>query len=256
MGCTKFSEELLRTIQTHPKADIQAIFSIPREFNISYSEEKVVNTNYSNIGRLAQEWKIEHYLVDSVPGSKLQDYEDKIRKHQPDVILVLGWYYMVPKKIRELAKHGAWGIHASLLPKYAGGAPLVWAIINGEKETGVTLFKLDDGVDDGDIIEQQSFPIEFQDDIATVYDKATEVSKKILVKVLDQYPDIEMKVQNKDEIEVYPQRSPEDGEIDLNWSPVRIYNFIRAQAPPYPGAFIRTSDNEKIYIYKAAISED
>ena len=66
-------------------------------------------------------------------------------------MLFIGWYYIVPKSLRSLAKYGAWGIHASLLPKYAGGAPLSWAIINGEKKTGVTLFKLESGIDNGDI---------------------------------------------------------------------------------------------------------
>ena len=63
-------------------------------------------------------------------------------KLKPDVILALGWYYIVPKSIRDIPKYGAWGIHASLLPEYAGGAPLVWSIINGEK-TEVTLFRMD-----------------------------------------------------------------------------------------------------------------
>ena len=72
-------------------------------------------------------------------------------------MLILGWFYKVPKSIRDLSKLGAWGIHASLLPKYAGGSPLTWAIINGEKQTGITLFRLDDGIDDGDIISQKNF---------------------------------------------------------------------------------------------------
>jgi methionyl-tRNA formyltransferase len=68
----------------------------------------------------------------------------------PDAFLVAGWYHMIPKIWRNLAP--AYGLHASLLPDYSGGAPLVWAMINGETKTGVTLFQMDDGVDSGPIV--------------------------------------------------------------------------------------------------------
>jgi len=129
----------------------------------------------------------------------------------------------------------------------------VWAIINGEKETGVSLFKLDDGVDDGDIIAQQRIPIAFEDSIKEVYAKATEASKEILLHALQNIETIKFLPQDKSKIEVWPQRKPEDGEIDLNWPAERIYNFIRAQAPPYPGAFIKASNGEKIVIEKARL---
>lgn len=152
---------------------------------------------------------------------------------------------MLPKSTRELTRYGAWGIHASLLPKYAGGAPLNWAIINGEKETGVTLFRMDDGVDDGDIISQKSFLIEFEDTINEIYQKATIASKEILNEVLLNIDNIKFKPQDKRKIEIYPQRKPDDGEIDLSKTSIEIYNFIRAQSSPYPGAFIKTVDGKK-----------
>ena len=162
---------------------------------------------------------------------------------------------MIPQSIRELVKYGAWGIHASLLPNYAGGAPLSWAIINGEKETGITLFRMEDGVDDGDIIAQKSFTIEYEDAIKEVYEKATIASKDILKNVLTNIKDIKPIPQNKVEIEIYPQRSPKDGKIDLTKSSEEIYNFIRAQSSPYPGAFITTSDGKKLVIEKARIED-
>ena len=165
----------------------------------------------------------------------------------------MGWYYKVPKKIRDLARYGTWGIHASLLPKYAGGAPLVWAIINGEKETGVSLFKLEEGVDDGDIIAQQIIPIAFEDSIKEVYEKATAASKEILLNALQNIETIKFIPLEKSKIELWPQRKPEDGEIDLSWPAEKIYNFIRAQAPPYPGAFLKTADGKKIIIEKSKI---
>lgn len=252
MGATKFSEAiLLNLILKHFK--IEAIFTIPQEFHISYSKDKLKNYNYVGLRPIAEKYKIPFYEVDALPGKRIGDYYTTIQEIEPDLILVMGWYYMVPKRIRELAKYEAWGIHASLLPRYAGGAPLVWAIINGEKETGVTLFKLGDGVDDGEIIDQQSFPIEFEDTIKEVYQKATEASKEILVKGLNNIDRTKLTPQIKSKIECCPQRRPQDGEIDLKKTALEIYNFIRAQSSPYPGAFIKTVDGRKLVIEKARI---
>ena len=252
-GATNYSKALLLFLIDNNIIPA-AIFSIPREFNISYSKKKVINSNYANLKGIANNYKIPHYEVDSVKGKKMMDYFKVIRSLNLDLILALGWYYMIPKKIRGLAKYGAWGIHASLLPKYAGGAPLNWAIINGEKETGVTLFRMDDGVDDGDIIIQKSFPIKYEDSIKDVYEKATVVSTKILKQTLQNINGVKFEPQDKSKIKVYPQRTPEDGAINLSQSSKDIYNFIRAQSSPYPGAFCKF-ENDKMIIWDAQVVE-
>jgi methionyl-tRNA formyltransferase len=255
-GCTKYSEELLNHMLNLSNIKIEAIFSIPEHFKISYSDDTVLNTNFSDLSLIAKEKKIDFYWVNSEDGKRTQDYYQVIEKINPDIILVLGWYYMVPKQIRNLAKYGAWGIHASLLPKYAGGAPLVWAMIEGQDKTGVSLFKLDDGVDDGDLIEQESFRIEPNDTIKEVYEKATIASKNILKRVFDDVTyKLNFKVQEKSQIQIYPQRSPKDGEIDWNWDNERIKNFIKAQTKPYPGAWTKIG-NKKIIIWSADIIEE
>jgi len=254
LGATKFSEAiLLHLISDHIK--IEAVFAIPEAFYISYSNKRVKNFNYADLRPIAEKYNIQFYEVDGLPGKRIEDYYSTIKEIEPDLILVMGWYYLIPKRIRELAKYGAWGIHASLLPKYAGGAPLVWAIINGEKETGVTLFQLGDGVDDGDIIEQKSFLIEFEDTIKEVYEKAIEASKGILLMALNQIERFRPKPQIKSEIKIYPQRKPEDGEIDLKKTALEIYNFVRAQSSPYPGAFIKTVDGKRLVIEKARVED-
>ena len=252
-GATKFSEEILIHLLNN-KIDVCALFTIPQEFGISYRDTKVKNYNYSELEIVATKNKISCYYIDSSEeGKKTNDYIDVIKNINPDVILIMGWYYMVPKKIRDLAKYGAWGIHASMLPDYAGGAPLVWAIINGEKETGITLFKLDDGVDDGDIISQEKIKIEETDSIKEVYEKVTIASKNLLLNALQNISSIVFTPQDKSKIKIYPQRKPDDGELDLTKTAKDLYNFIRAQSLPYPGAFIRTSDGKKLIIEKARI---
>lgn len=138
LGCTKFSEELLNSLIDN-NINISAIFTIPQEFTIR-NNEKVINRNYVDMSSISKSNNIPLYFVDE--NNKLSSYENIIRDINPDIILVLGWYYIVPKVIREIPKYGACGIHASLLPKYAGWAPLVWAIINGEKKIWSYIFSI------------------------------------------------------------------------------------------------------------------
>ena len=251
-GTTSFSKELLLFLVENslfPKA----IFSIPQEFSISYSEKKVKNSNYANLKEIADKYRIDFYEIDSTDGMRIKDYEDVIKNYKIDLLLVLGWYYMIPKKIRNLSRNGAWGIHASLLPKYAGGSPLNWAIINGEEESGVTLFRMKNGVDDGDIIAQKSFFIDYKDMIKEVYAKAIKASKEILKDALSDINSAKFTMQDKNKIDIYPQRTPEDGEIDLSLNSIELYNFIRAQSEPYPGAYIKTSDGKKLIMERVRI---
>ncbi len=255
LGATKFSEAMFRHLVENG-FHVEAVFTIPERFHISYSEQRVRNYNYADLEDFAKKHGLRSYEVDSVPGKRIGDYYEVLAGIGADVILVLGWYYMVPKRVRDLAKYGAWGIHASLLPKYRGGAPLVWAMIRGEAETGVTLFRLGEGPDDGDIIAQEKFPIAFDDTIREVYQKAVEASKGILVHALNNPGTIEYRPQDKEGGDHYPQRRPEDGELDLSKSAMELYNFIRAQSSPYPGAFIRTADGKRLVIERARIEDD
>ncbi|WP_341659378.1 formyltransferase family protein [Vibrio sp.] len=254
LGCTNYSAQLLEFLIFKGYRP-SAIFSIPRKFGISYSEELVTNTNFSDLSTYAEELEIPYFEVESGRGKTLPEYSKEISTMDLDLLLVLGWYYMILRKIRQLTRYGAWGIHASKLPKYAGGAPLNWAMINGESETGVTLFRMEDGVDNGDIISQKVFPIDYEDTIADVYQKATEKSKEILLECFSNPLNVSFTAQDEKKIEVYPQRSAKDGELDLSMSSLDMYNFIRAQAPPYPGAYIRTTDGKKLIIEKCRVED-
>lgn len=254
-GCTAFSERILKTLLQFSNNEIVAIFSIPREFSISYSKVPIVNTNYVDLWNYAEKLRLPFYEINSVNGQRTTDYEQLLSNLNLDVILVMGWYYMVPESTRNLAKFGAWGIHASLLPEYAGGAPLVWAMIEGESKTGVSLFMLSDGVDDGDVIEQMEISIEPNESIKDVYEKATIASEAIIKKVFgNPFYQVKPKPQDKSKIKVYPQRSPADGRIDWEWDDAKISRFIRAQTKPYPGAWTIIGD-KKITIWEADISK-
>lgn len=228
----------------------KAIFSIPQEFCISYSKTKVKNSNFYDFTQKAKELEIPIFWVES-PKKTLESYAKELQEFKVDFMLVAGWYYKIPKKIYSLSKMGSFGFHNSILPNYAGGAPLVWAIINGESKSGVTLFQMEEEMDTGDIIFQEEFEISYNDSIAEVLKKAEKCAINMSLKLFSQ-KEIRFIPQNA-KPKYYPQRNENDGELDLSLDSTRLYNFIRAQSSPYPGAFIKTTDGKRLVIQKAYI---
>lgn len=165
----------------------------------------------------------------------------QIEALKPDVFLVVGWYHMIPRRWRELAP--AFGLHASLLPDYCGGAPLVWAMINGETKTGITLFQMDSGVDSGPIALQSEEEIRPDDTIATLYARIEERGLELIDQALPLLAvgGMSLKPQSKSGRRVMPQRSPEDAKIDWTRDVAFIERWIRAHTRPYPGAFTDTA---------------
>lgn len=250
MGATELGWNSCRTLFDMGQK-VVGIFSIPEQFRISWSPTPVKNVQYKSFEDLASAHSIPLVYV----KGKMSDpeYADALRRLRPDIIIVVGWYYILPRSLRDLAPLGSVGLHASLLPKYRGGAPLVWATINGEAETGVTFFHFADGVDDGDIIGQAKFNIAFEDDIANLLEKASKASIKLLSDYVPMLADgtAPRTVQDHNQAVSVPQRKPEDGLI--NWQQLsarQAYDWVRAQTRPYPGAFTFLG-SEKVTIWKS-----
>ncbi|MCE2787654.1 MAG: methionyl-tRNA formyltransferase [Bacteroidota bacterium] len=173
-----------------------------------------------------------------------------------DVIASINYLFLIERKIIQLAKNLCFNIHGSLLPKYRGRTPHVWAIINGESETGITAHLIDEGCDTGAIIKQIVVEIESEDTGAIILEKYKKLYIPLVEYVLNSYLGNTIKLYNQDETKAtyFGKRTPEDGEIDWNWSVERIINWIRSQAHPYPGAFSYYNNN-KIVIDKASRSD-
>jgi methionyl-tRNA formyltransferase len=217
-------------------ADVVGLVTMPRDFRISYSPSGPVrNVQHRDFHVLGERHAVPVVQVTQRMSEHLADIEAL----RPDLLVVVGWYYMIPRRMRDLAPLGCVGVHASLLPRYRGGAPLVWAMINGERETGVSLFHFTDGVDDGDIVAQTRFPIDARDTIAELLAKAEAASVTLLAEFVPRFADgsAPRQAQDHSAATAFPQRSPIDGRIDWNWDAPRIDRFIRAQTHPYPGAF-------------------
>jgi len=235
-------------------ADVVGIFTIPQQYSIKFRDARqrinLKNATFKDFNEIGNKYSIP---VTTVEGN-VSHYCDYILELDPDLILVIGWYYMIPTSIIQLPPKGTIGIHASLLPKYRGNAPLVWAIINGEKETGISLFYFDEGVDTGDIIAQKKFEIADTDTIKEVLEKTKTCSKEILLQTMPLLKEgkAQRKVQDHSQATIFPKRTPADGAIDWSLPAKQIRDFIRAQTKPYPGAFAMIN-GKKITIWDADI---
>ncbi len=249
-GATELGYKCCRQIVENKLANVCGIFTIPKEFNISYSDIPVSNVNFADFHELGREFGIP---VKDVTG-KMGSYTESIKDLNPELIVVIGWYYMIPENIRNIASKGCVGMHASLLPKYRGGAPLVWAIINGEEKTGLTFFYLDDGVDSGDIIAQNEIEIYLNENIKDIIDKVTVAALNITNEYIPLLASGTAPRIKQDETKAtyFPQRKPEDGLIDWSWDTKKIKDFLRAQTKPYPGAFT-ILNGKKLTIWDADI---
>ncbi|MGQ9907270.1 MAG: methionyl-tRNA formyltransferase [Candidatus Flexifilum sp.] len=169
-----------------------------------------------------------------------------------DLMLVVGWRYLIPPDIYEHIRLGCYVFHDSLLPQYRGFAPTVWAILNGEQQTGITLFAIGPGVDDGDIIDQRSIPIGPDDAVADVMERVTLAALEILeTKLPALINGTAPRIRQEHERATYTcKRLPEDNEIDWSADTGSIYNLIRAVTRPYPGAFTRF-DGRKLIVWGA-----
>ena len=175
---------------------------------------------------------------------------------RPDLILVIGWTRLLGPAVLRLPQLGSVGFHASLLPKYRGRAPVNWAIINGERETGNTMFFIDDGVDTGDIIDQRRIAIEDCDDCATLYEK---VAASAIEMLLVHLPAIKAGhaprvPQDERAATVMPRRRPEDGRIDWGLDATPLFNWVRALTHPYPGAFTH-QNGRRLFVWRAMPGE-
>ncbi|MCE5149330.1 methionyl-tRNA formyltransferase [Staphylococcus simulans] len=174
---------------------------------------------------------------------------------KPDLIVTAAFGQILPKALLDAPRLGAINVHASLLPKYRGGAPIHQAIIDGEKETGVTIMYMAPKLDAGDIISQQAIDIEANDDVGSMHDKLSFLGADLLAKTL---PDIingtnERIEQNEEEATFASNISREDERIDWSKSAQDIYNHIRGLSP-WPVAYTKL-DDKNMKLYQAHIIE-
>ncbi|WP_077367347.1 methionyl-tRNA formyltransferase [Anaerosalibacter sp. Marseille-P3206] len=179
----------------------------------------------------------------------------KIRDIQPDFIVVAAYGQILKEEILSIPKYGCINIHASLLPRYRGAAPINWVIINGESETGITIMKMGKGLDTGDILLKESIPITEEDDSITIHDKLSNLGGNLIVKALKGVKEgyINPVEQDHSKANYAPMIYKKMGRIDWSKSGEEIVNFIRG-LKPWPFAYTFYNDLN-IKIHKARVTD-
>jgi len=175
----------------------------------------------------------------------------ELRALNPDLIVVVAYGHILPQTILDLPRYGCLNVHTSLLPKYRGAAPIQWAIANGEIETGVTIMKMDAGLDTGPIVTQRRTAILPEDDSASLHDRLAQFGAELLVQTI---PDsiagkIQPRPQPAEGVSHAPKIKKEDGHVDWSLPAQTIGNRLRAFTP-WPGAFTFLPDQPKPHLLK------
>ena len=197
---------------------------------------------------LALEHSLPVYTPDSLKG---EDFAALLNEINPDLIAVVAYGKILPKSVLDFPKHGCINVHVSLLPKYRGAAPMQRAIINGEKETGVTIMYMAEGVDTGDIIATEAFPIGAEDDFEAIHDRSAETGAKLLVKTIANIAEgTATRTPQDDSLATHAAKiEKEDCKIDFSRSATVLDCAIRG-VTPIPGAFAYLK-GKMLKIYKA-----
>jgi len=213
--------------------DIAAIVTVPRQFEISYTEKKVVNARHQDLSSWGKQNNIPVLFFKSNAELKMT-----LPAISPDTALVAGWYHLINRDVRALFPLGCYGFHASLLPKLRGGAPLNWAILTRQTQTGVSLFALSEGVDEGDLLGQENFRIHQDDCVGDLIIKSHHAVKSLLKKTMPMLLAGKTVLSPQEGNPSYcGQRQPEDSCIDWSESQDELVRLVRASSHPYAGAY-------------------
>ncbi|CAG0963777.1 methionyl-tRNA formyltransferase [Geobacteraceae bacterium] len=178
----------------------------------------------------------------------------QIRELNPDLIVVVAFGQILPQSLLDIPRHGCINIHASLLPRYRGAAPLNWCLINGETETGITTMQMDAGLDTGDMLVKRSIPIGPDEDAQSLHDRLSLLGAETIDETLDRLLAGTLTREKQDaSLTCYaPMLKKEDGLIDWNREPQQIKNLVRGFTP-WPGAYT-TLDGKTLKLYKVSVA--
>lgn len=256
------------------KKDLRIVFMGTPEFAVG-TLSKLVEGGYNVVAVVTQpdkpvgrhqdtlqpsevkKYALEHDLPVLQPV-KMKDpaFVEELASYEADLQVVVA-FRMLPEVVWAMPKYGTFNVHAALLPKYRGAAPINWAVINGETETGVTTFFLDHDIDTGRIIDRKTFAIPDDADVEYVYDGLMELGAELALETVEKVLKGDGVVESKEqsdyaddkELPVAPKIFKETCEINWNQSAKKVYDFVRGLSP-YPGAWGNVMLNDKQMMLK------
>ncbi|MCC4502032.1 methionyl-tRNA formyltransferase [Limosilactobacillus reuteri] len=241
MGTPEFAVPILQSLIDNPEYDVQAVLTQP-DHHIGRKR----TLHQSPVKELAEQYNIE--VLQPAKLSKSPEME-KIISLQPDLMITAAYGQFLPTKLLAAAKIAAINVHGSLLPKYRGGAPIQYSIINGDKETGVSIMYMVKKMDAGDIISQRSIPIEDTDDSGTMFKKLSLLGRDLLLETLPKLisGDVNPVAQDPDKVVFSPNITSEQEQIDFRLPARLIDAKVRGLRPAPFGNMVIDGLRTKIY---------
>lgn len=229
------SEHEVSLVVTHPRSE--------------HAYEKIWD---DSVAELAEKHDVP-VLIRKRPGDA--ELSDRLRQAEPDVIVATNWRTWIPPEIFNLPPYGTLNVHDSLLPAYAGFSPLIWALLNGEREVGVTAHLMDETLDAGEIVLQRAVPVGPTDTGTDLFHRTLELFGPITVDGLALIASgrTDWPKQDRSRASFFHKRSEEDIRIDWTRPVDEIERLVRAQSDPYPNAFTH-HDGQRVRILSARIS--
>lgn len=246
MGTPDFAVPCLKAL-INSEYEVSAVFTQP---------DKPKGRGYALCPPPVKECALENSIEVYQPKSlKTGEAFEKIREINPDVIVVVAYGKILPDNILEFPKYGCVNIHASLLPKYRGAAPIHWAVMNGETESGVTAMQMDSGLDTGDILLSSAVPIGENETTGELHDKLADMGAELIIKTLDGLENnaVTPKKQGETTTAYASMLDREICKIDWNQSALSVHNKIRGLSP-FPAA-VTTLNGKKVKLYQSALSD-
>jgi methionyl-tRNA formyltransferase len=245
-GTPSFALPALRSLLEGPDKVVSVVTQPDRE------KGRGRKVSFSPVKDLA----LQHGFIPLQPErAKEESFQEAVRGIQPDLMVVVAYGQILPKSILNIPRYGAVNVHASLLPKLRGSAPIAWAILNGDKMTGVTTMVMDEGMDTGDILLQRETPIGEEETGEMLQDRLASSGAQLLKETLEKMKagNVRPIPQDHSKATYAPLLKKEDGRIDWEKGAREIDRQVRA-FNPWPGAFTTLGD-QLLKIYKGEIRE-
>jgi methionyl-tRNA formyltransferase len=209
---------------------------------------------FKSVADLAKKYQIPTFTPNDPNETSIIE---KIQSLQPDIIFSFYYRHMISQPILDIPRLGAFNMHGSLLPKYRGRVPINWAIIHGEKQSGVTLHHMVKLPDAGDIVDQQAVEIGPDETAQDIFLKVTKAAGEVLMRQFDAIAQgtAPRRPQDESKATYFSGRRPEDGRIQWQQSANQIHNLIRAVTRPYPGAFTDI-EGQRLFIWRVKPYEE
>ena len=249
MGTPDFAEESLKAIY-EAGHEILAVVTNPDR-----PSGRGMKLTASPVKQYALEKKFKIYQPQKVRGN--EEFINQIKELQPEIICVVAYGKILPKEILDIPEKGCINVHGSLLPKYRGAAPIQWAVINGETETGVTTMYMDIGMDTGDMILKQEIKIDEDETTGEIWEKLSKIGGNLLVETLEKIEKGEApRIPQGEDFSMAPMLTKEDSKIDFEaMTANQIKNLVRG-LNPIMGAYAYL-ESKKIKIWKVeALKEE